>query len=102
MLGLFSFPLLYAPQVRHQPILEMKETLLEAAGQGPLSARITAELDALLEFNDSRQLSVSEFLQLMWIYSEARSDGVVTEEEIETVLREVRLILKENAPVRRL
>ncbi len=102
VLGLFSFPLLYAPQVRHQPILEMKETLLEAAGQGPLSARITAELDALLEFNDSRQLSVSEFLQLMWIYSEARSDGVVTEEEIETVLLEVRLILKENAPVRRL
>ncbi len=102
VLGLFSFSLLYAPQVRHQPILEMKETLLEAAGQGPLSARITAELDALLEFNDSRQLSVSEFLQLMWIYSEARSDGVVTEEEIETVLLEVRLILKENAPVRRL
>ena len=102
VLGLFSFSLLYAPQVRHQPILEMKETLLEAAGQGPLSARITAELDALLEFNDSRQLSISEFLQLMWIYSEARSDGVVTEAEIETVLLEVRLILKENAPVRRL
>ena len=102
VLGLFSFSLLYAPQLRHQPILEMKETLLEAAGHGPLSARITAELDALLEFNDSEQLSVSEFLQLMWIYSEARSDGVVTEEEIETVLREVRFILKENAPVRRL
>ncbi len=102
VLGLFSFSLLYAPQLRHQPILEMKETLLEAAGHGPLSARITAELDALLEFNDSEQLSVSEFLQLMWIYSEVRSDGVVTEEEIETVLLEVRLILKENAPVRRL
>ena len=102
VLGLFSFPLLYAPQVRHQPILEMKETLLEAAGHGPLSARITAELDALLEFNDTEQLSVSEFLQLMWIYSEARSDGVVTEEEIETVLLKVRLILKENALVRRL
>ncbi len=102
VLGLFSFSLLYAPQVRHQPILEMKETLREAAGQGALRARITDEFDALLEFNEENQLSVPEFFKLMWVYSEARADGVVTEEEIETVLAEVGRILKENARVRRL
>ena len=102
VLGLFSFSLLYAPQVRHQPILEMKETLLEAAGPGALGARITEKFDALVEFNEEGELSVSAFSKLIWLYSKAQSDGVVTDQEIETILAEVGLILNENAPVRQL
>ena len=102
VLGLFSFSLLYAPQVRHQPLMEMKETLMEAAGPGTLSTRITAKFDALLKFNEAGRLSVPEFWKLFWLYSKARSDGVVTEEEIEALLLEVGLILNENSPVRRL
>ena len=102
VLGLFAFSLLYAPQVKHQPILEMKETLREAARQSALRARTTHEFDALLEFNEDNRLSVLEFFKLMWVYSEARADGVVTEEEIEMVLAEVGRILKKNARMRRL
>jgi len=102
VLGLFSFPLLYAPQVRHQLILEMNETVVEAAGQGPLHSQINEEFDALLEFNDSGRLSLGDFSKVYLVYRQARSDGVITEEEIEAILAKVRLVLNENARVRRL
>jgi membrane protease YdiL (CAAX protease family) len=102
VLGLFFFSLLYSPQIRHQPILEMREALVKATEQGPLASRITEEFDALLDFNASGRLSVPQFLRLLWIYSNARSDGRISEEEIEILLLEVRTILDAGARVRRL
>lgn len=105
VLGLFLMSLLYLPQARQQPIREMEQRLLEALPpSSPTSraSRIRGEFDALLDYNESGQLGVTEFVRLVWVYSAARSDGTITEDELESILSRIRLILRENTRVRHL
>ncbi|MGH9460973.1 MAG: lysostaphin resistance A-like protein, partial [Vicinamibacteria bacterium] len=104
VIGLFLISLLYSPQARRQPIRDMQEDLLDALPPSAelLASRVRLEFDALLEFNESGNMRVTEFLRLVWIYSAARSDGTISEDEIEELLSRVRLILHENVRVRHL
>ena len=105
VLGLFLMSLLYSPQVRHERILDMQQDLLDTlppSSPGPLAPRITEEFDALLDFNESGRLGVTEFLGLVWIYSTARLDETISEDEIEAILTRIRLILRENTRIRHL
>ncbi len=105
VLGLFLMSLLYSPQVKHQRIRDMQQDLLDTlppSSPRPLASRITEEFDALLDFNESGRLGVTEFLGLVWIHSAARYDGTISEEEIEAILTRIRLILRENTRVRHL
>jgi len=83
----------------------MQQDLLDTlppSSPGPLASRITHEFDAVLDFNESGRLGVTEFLRLVWIYSAAQFDGTITEEEIEAILTRIQLILRENTRVRHL
>jgi hypothetical protein len=104
VIGLFLMSLLYSPQARRQPIRDMQEDLLDALPPSAelLASRVRQEFDAFLDFNESGNLRVTEFLRLVWIYSAARSDGTISEEEIEDILSRIRLILGENVRVRHL
>jgi membrane protease YdiL (CAAX protease family) len=104
VIGLFLMSLLYSPQARRQPIRDMQEDLLDALPPSSelLASRVRQEFDALLDFNESGNLRVTEFLRLVWIYSAARSDGTISEDEIEELLSRIRLILRENVRVRHL
>jgi len=102
--GLFFVSLLYSPEVRRQPIHDMQGVLLDAlpASQERLASRINQEFDALMDVNESGRMSLSQFLRLMWVYGEARSDGIISEEEIEAILSQVRLITRADSEVRHL
>jgi membrane protease YdiL (CAAX protease family) len=104
VVGLFLMSLLYSPQARRQPIRDMQQDLLDALPPSAdlLASRVRQEFDALLDFNESGDLGVTEFLRLVWIYSAARSDGSISEDEIEELLSRIRLILHENPRVRHL
>jgi membrane protease YdiL (CAAX protease family) len=104
VIGLFVMSLLYSPQARRQPIRDMQQDLLDALPPSAelLASRVSQQFDALLDFNESGNLGVAEFLRLVWIYSAARSDGTISEEEIEAILSRIRLILRENTRVRHL
>jgi len=102
--GLFFVSLLYSPEVRRQPIHDIQGVLLDAlpASQERLASRINQEFDALMDVNESGRMSLSQFLRLMWVYGEARSDGIISEEEIEAILSQVRLITRADSEVRHL
>ena len=102
--GLFFVSLLYSPEVRRQPIHDIQAVLLDALppSQTRLASRINQEFDALMDVNESGRISLSQFLRLMWVYGEARSDGIISEEEIEAILSQVRLITRADSEVRHL
>jgi membrane protease YdiL (CAAX protease family) len=105
VLGLFSLSLFYMPQARSHQIRAMKDMLLDAVPtqNARLDRDINEAFDALEELNRSGRLTIYQFLRLWWlVHVGAQVDGIITEQDIEAVLVEVRLILHSGARVRRL
>ena len=104
VMSLFLMSLLYSPQARQQPLRDMRQDLLDTLPRSSeqLSSRVRRDFDALLGYNESGELTMTEFLSLTWAYSVARADGMVSEEEIEALLSRIQRILRENPRVRHL
>ena len=68
----------------------------------PRAAQIAEEFDALAELNRNGRLSLLQIGRLNWLLAKARSDGLVSWDEIDAIVEEIRSLVRAGSPVRRL
>jgi hypothetical protein len=104
--GLFSYSifLTHSRQLFASMITTMKEEVLESLppSADPQERRVAQSFDALSGVNRAGRLRIVQMGRLNWVYIRAISDGTITEQEVDGLLEEIRGILREATPVRRL
>lgn len=106
ILSLFSYTVYQAHSrtILASMVENMQQDVLRSLSPGASSraAQIEGEFDALAEVARNGGLGFLQLGRLNWTLAKARSDGLVSGEEIDVIVEEIRSLVQESTPVRRL
>jgi membrane protease YdiL (CAAX protease family) len=106
ILSLFSYTVYQAhsPTILASMVETMQQDVLRSLSPGASSraAGVEEEFDALAEVARNGRLGLMQLGRLNWTLAKARSDGLVSMEEIDAIVEEIRSLVRGGTPVRRL
>jgi membrane protease YdiL (CAAX protease family) len=106
LVGLFAYTIYrtHSREILASVIETSREQTLGSLSPSASSraAQIDEEFDALAAVNRGGRLGFFQILRLAGIVREARADGMVSEDEIDAILAQIRFLVREKSPVRRL
>jgi hypothetical protein len=105
ILGLFSYSIYQSHSRQNHAMLieDMKQNVLESLPPSEKQrARIEQSFDALTAVNDAGRLGLLQMGRIYGTYLQASSDGSITLDEVEVLLEEIRSVVRESPPTRRL
>ena len=105
ILGLFSYSIYQShSQQNHAMLIEdMKQNVLASLPPSERQRpRVEESFNALSAVNEAGRLGLLQMGRVYGTYLQASSDGSITLDEVEVLLEEIRSVLQESLPTRRL
>jgi hypothetical protein len=105
ILGLFSYSIYQSHSRQNHALLieDMKQNVLASLPPSEKQRiRVEEGFDALAGVNEAGLLGFLQMFRVYGTYLQASSDGSITLDEIEILLEEIRSVVQENPPTKRL